>query len=312
MQKMKLIVERKWSYFHPPEQFFYCSGAKKTFEDDYRDDGYHFIEWDTAAKDLPIEKIKLLTLAPGKPQLKKAVFPEYLSELANLEHAVFDINFLKNNQAEKLPAKIRSLILSRNLSYSDLLDDLIKNKIEWDESVRLENLEALFIIADEEKEGITATISDKVFPKLKYLGFKFTNKSELDIFERFPKLTDLELSDLRDYPIFEHIEHLPLISLDITGTNNKFDLADVKNLEALEFLRLNGIRSEIDCRIFTELPELTELVVLNSKKIINIEALLDCKNLKSISFLDCGNPFKKGIADKFKAEDYQMFDIKYA
>ncbi len=312
MQKMKLITQRKQAYFHPPEQNKYCSGAKKVFEDDYEDDGYNFIEWNAQASDLPIEKIKLLALVPGKPQLKKAVFPDYVSELSSLEHIVFDISFLKNKQAEKLPASLRSLILSRNLAYLDVLKDLVKNKIEWDESVRLEKLEALLINAEEEKDEITSRISQENFPELKYLGFRFTDKSELNVFKRFSKLSDLELRDLRDYPIFEHIEHLPLISLDITGANNKFELSGIKNIETLKYLRLNGIRAEIDCQIFTDLPDLTELVILNSKKILNIEALLDCKNLVNISFLDCGNPFKKGVGDKFKERNYEMLDIKYA
>ena len=182
----------------------------------------------------------------------------------------------------------------------------------WNENVRLENLDALFIIADEEKTKITTGISAENLPSLKYLGFAFSNKDELETFGRFTALTDLEISNLRDFPIFEHIEHLPLFSLDLTGTNNKFEIAGIKKLKTLKYVRLNGVRSEIDCRLFTELPELTELVVLNSKKILNIEALLDCKNLVSISFLDCADPFKKGIAGKFDEDDYEIFDIKYA
>lgn len=312
MQKMKFITQRKWAGFQPPQQFCYCCGAKKIYEDDYQNDGYGFIEWETPAEELPIEKIKLLSLAPSKAQLKKAVFPKFISDLTNLEHVLFDLNFLENGEIKKLPASVRSIILSRSLIYPDLWEKLIEDKIEWDESVRLESLESLLIIADEEKNGITNKISQENFPKLGYLGFGFSNKDELNLFRRFSSLSDLELSHLRDYPIFEHIEHLPIFSLDIIGANNKFDLSGVKNLKTLNFLRLNGLRSEIDCRIFTEIPNLKELVVLNSKKILNIEALLECEKLASINFLDCGNPFKKGIAEKFHSRNYEILDIKYA
>lgn len=312
MKKMKSIARRKQNFFQTENEFRFCTGAKKIFDEDFKEDGYSFIEWDAQVSEIPVEKVKLLMLLPSKPQLKKASFPDFINELSSLEHIVFDINFLKNDQAEKLPATVKSLILSRNLTHADILKDLIKNKPEWNKNVRLENTEALFIIADEEKEKITTAISEENLPALKYLGFKFTAKDELDIFSRFTKLTDLELSDLRDFPVFEYIEHLPLFSLDITGTNNKFDIVNVKNLKTLNYLRLNGIRSEIDCRFFTELPELTELVVLNSKKILNVEALLECKNLVSISFLDCADPFKKGVAAKFDESAYEIFDIKYA
>lgn len=313
MAKMKLITQRKQEYFQSPENSRFCTGAKKTYDDDFKDDGYGFVEWNEAAKDFPVDKIKLLILAPNKQQLKKAVFPDFITELSALEHIVFDLNFLqKESEVAKIPSSVSSMILSRNLAHQDLLKDLLENKVEWREENKLENLKALLIIADKEKEGITAKISRENLPQLKYLGFGFSNKTELDLFERFDALTDLELSNLQDYPIFENIEHLPLASLDITGTNNKFDISGAKNLKTLKFFRLNGVRSEIDCRIFTELPDLTELVVLNSKKILNVEALLECEKLKNISFLDCGSPFKKGIGDKFKAADFEMLDIAYA
>jgi len=312
MKKMKLITARKQNFFQTEMEFRYCTGAKKAYDENYREDGYGFIEWDADISAVPVNKVKALTLLPSKAQLKKAVFPDFVFGLSNLEHFVFEINFLKNRQAEKLPASVRSMILSRSLAYADLLKDLTANPVEWDENTRLENLQALFIIADTEKEKITTRISAAQLPNLKYLGFKFTNKNEIEIFSRFTELTDLELSDLRDFPVFENIAHLPLFSLDITGTNNKFDIAGVKNLKTLQHLRLNGIRVEIDCELFTELPELTELVILNSKKILNVEALLKCKKLKSISFLDCADPFKKGVGGKFNENDYEIFDIKYA
>lgn len=312
MNKMDFITQRKQSFFQTEKEFCYCTGAKKIYGDDYREDGYGFIGWDAHVSEIPVEKVRLLMLLPSKPQLKKAALPDFIGKLSNLEHIVFDINFLKKEQVERLPPSVDSIILSRNLAYADLLKALTENKIEWNEDVRLENLGALLIIGDEEKTRITTRISAENLPSLKFLGFTFSSKDELETFRRFNALTDLELSNLRDLPIFEHIEHLPLLSLDITGANNKFDIAGAKRLKTLRHLRLNGVRSEVDCRLFAELPELTELVVLNSKKVLNVGALLDCKKLISISFLDCANPFKKEVARRFDQRAYEIFDIEYA
>ena len=309
MKKMKLITKRKWDKFQPNEKFWYCTGAKGVYEDDFKESGYNFIEWETNIKELPIEKIKLLNLVPSKPHLKKEIFPKFLSILKNLEHISFDLMFLRKEEIEKLPTSVRSVILSRDSKYADVWN---QDNIEWDENTCLENLEALLIIADEEKTKLINHISQETCPKLNYLGFRFSNKEELDVFSRFSNLTDLELSYLREYPIFEYIKHLPIFSLDITGTNNKFALAEIQSLKNLQYLRLNGVRSEIDCQIFTELPKLEEIVILNSKKILNIQALLECKNLVSVSFLDCGNPFKKGIVENFNNKNYEILDIMYA
>jgi hypothetical protein len=310
MKKMKFITSRKWSFFQPSEEFWYCCGSKKVYEEDYKEDGYNFLEWETPIGELPIERIKLLNLAPSKPHLKKAVFPKFTPDLTNLEHILFDLHFLRNGQISQIPTSVISMILSRSLGFPDLAKDLLGNKVEWDENMCLENLESLLFIADQDR--ITNKISEKHFPKLSYLGFKFSNDEELNLFKRFSKLVDLELSNLQDFPLFEYIDHLPLFSLDIVGANNKFDISKVGDLKTLNLLRLNGIRSEIDCQIFTELPELTEIVILNSKKVVNVEALLECKKLNSISFLDCGNPFKKGGSDKFADTEYEILDIKYA
>ena len=104
MKKMKLITRRKQDYFQTEEDFRFCTGAKKVYDEDYREDGYGFIEWDAEVSEIPVEKVKLLMLLPNKSQLKKAVFPDFVGKLSALEHIVFDINFLKNDQAEKLPA----------------------------------------------------------------------------------------------------------------------------------------------------------------------------------------------------------------
>lgn len=66
------------------------------------------------------------------------------------------------------------------------------------------------------------------------------------------------------------------------------------------------------CEIFTELPRLRELSLLNSKKIKNIEALLGCPGLEHLRCLDCGNPFKKGIAQKFESRGFARLDIRFA
>jgi hypothetical protein len=121
----------------------------------------------------------------------------------------------------------------------------------------------------------------------------------------------VQIEGLRDWPVFDHIKHLPLVSLDIAGTDKKFAVRGLTSLESLKFVRLNSVRAELDCALFTELPRLEEIVVLNSKNVINAKALLECPSLKSIDFLDCNNPFK-GVAQKFQEHGFEHLNIRYA
>ncbi len=311
MREISYIAERKWDFFQQPEKYCFCSGAKNECAE-LAEDGYRTIEWNSDVHGTDTEKIKLLHLAAGKSQIRKAELPPFVQSLKSLENIVLDISFLKNLEKDELPKSLRSITLTRNLRYPDILDELAENPVRWKKDIILENLSALKIIADDEKTGIIHSISKENFPVLKFLGFDVSEKAELSVFEKFSAISDIEILYLKDYDIFRRIEHLPLISLDLGGTNNKFDLSGIEKLKSLKFVRLNSVRSEIDCRIFKNLPDLKELIVLNSKKITNIEALLECSNLVSLDFLDCGNPFKKGIADKFDESAYEIFDIKYA
>ncbi len=306
---MNHITQRKWSYFHPSKKFCYCSGAKVLCQD-LEHDGYTTIPWDSSAKNLPIPNIKLLHLEPTREQLKKAILPSFVVELSKLEHAVFDLHFLNQRNVETFPKILRSLILSRNLDHDYLGNYLGALELNWPQ-VSLGKLEALLLIAYEEKEKLVESLSETMFPKLRFLGFDISQKSELNVFGRFGKLTDLEITGLRDWPVFDYMNHLPLVSLDMGGSSKKFPVRGMTKLTSLKFLRMNSIRAEINCELFTELPKLEEVVILNSKNIVNVEALLNCPRLKRIDFLDCKNPFK-GIVTKFQEHGFEHLAINYA
>lgn len=312
MREINYIIERTSTFFQQSERFRFCCGSKRECAELVEDENFTAIDWNADASDLEIEKIKLLFVEATKAQLKKAELPPFVSGLDKLENTAFDLSFLRNLKPDSLPDSLRSLTLTRNLDYEDILDELVDDPVEWNKEIILKNLEAIKLIADDEKTSVIETISKEVFPSLKFLAFDVSEESELDVFQDFSALTDVELLYIKDYDVFSKLEHLPLISLDLGGTNNKFDLSGIERIKSLKFVRLNSVRSEIDCRIFKNLPELKELIILNSKKIVNVEALLECTNLVSIEFLDCNDPFKKGIAEKFKSKNYELLDIEYA
>ena len=312
MREINYIIERTSSFFQQSEQFRFCCGSKRECAELVEDENFTVIEWNADASALEIEKIKLLFVEATKAQLKKAELPPFVENLEKLENIAFDLSFLRKVKQSSLPDSLRSLTLTRNPDYEDILDELVDDPVEWNDRIILTNLEAIKLIADDEKTGVIETVSKDVFPSLKFLAFDVSEEAELEVFGKFSALTDVELLYIKDYDVFSKLEHLPLISLDLGGTNNKFDLSGIEKLRNLKFVRLNSVRSEIDCRIFKSLPELKELVILNSKKIVNIEALLECPNLVSIEFLDCNDPFKRGIAEKFMSKKYELLDIEYA
>lgn len=132
------------------------------------------------------------------------------------------------------------------------------------------------------------------------------------MFEKFEQLSDVELNRPGDCDLFTHLGARPLVFLSLGGTKQKFDLSPIQGFKTLEMVSLNSVRAEIDCEIFTKLPRLRDLSLLTSKKIKNIEALLGCPGLEHLRCLDCGNPFKKGIAQKFESRGFERLDIRFA
>lgn len=312
MRDINYITERTSTFFQQSENFRFCCGSKRECAALAEDENFKTIDWNADVSASDIDKIKLLFVEATKAQLKKAELPPFVDGLEKLENITFDLSFLRNLKQNSLPVSLRSLTLTRNLDYPEIIDALEDDPVEWNGEIILKNLEAIKLIADDEKTGVIETISKDVFPSLKFLAFDVSEEEELEVFERFSALTDVELLYIKDYDVFSKLGHLPLVSLDLGGTNNKFDLSGIEKIKSLKFVRLNSIRSEIDCRVFKSLPELKELVILNSKKIVNIESLLECPNLVSIEFLDCNDPFKKGIAEKFMSKKYELLDIDFA
>jgi hypothetical protein len=121
----------------------------------------------------------------------------------------------------------------------------------------------------------------------------------------------LELIHLKNVDVFDHIQ-APLRALELSSTGRDFPFRKLSAVSTLAALRLKGIRAEVDCAVFATLPELVDLTVIDTSKIVNVEALLDHPRLASIRFLSCGNPFKKDGKALFKSRGFAHLDIDYS
>lgn len=146
---------------------------------------------------------------------------------------------------------------------------------------------------------------------MRYLKCKLDKKGKvLDDIKPFNNLSFLEVEHIGNNLLFDAIPD-QLKNLIIVDAGRDFQtngISQIKNLEAALF---NSIKAEIDCSVFTSLSYLKELAIWNSKKIINIEALLECECLKKISIINCGSPLKN-LLHRFNEDCYEYLDIKYS
>jgi hypothetical protein len=293
---------RSWSSFHSDETSWYCTGSKTNCRELVAD-GYTFVDWDSALSTSAAANIELLAVNPSKTQLAKRKLPEFMRTLNRLQHLVMDLPFVDG--VDGAVSAVRSLVLARNWDYPDL------NSVENPDALNaFRNLEALRIVANHEKETITSTLSKVMLPALRSLEFTVTTQAEMETLQRFRALTDLHLGNV-PRSVWSSIDHLPLVALELSGFAKDFVFAPFIALAKLRYLRINGCRSEIDCAVFADMPNLTEIDFLNCKKLRNVEALLLCKKLKRLDVLDCGRPFR-GLSDAFTEHGYSELNIAYA
>jgi hypothetical protein len=163
--------------------------------------------------------------------------------------------------------------------------------------------------------SITTPRLPRIVDPLPPLEFLLTNvtgdPAVLRQVRSLPTLRHLELIDSKNVDVFEHIR-APLRVLELSRTGRDFPIHRVSAVPTLEALRLNGVRAEIDCAVFLALPGLVELNVLNCPRIVNVEALLEHPRLAAISFLSCGNPFKKEGKALLRSRGFAHLDIDWS
>lgn len=305
--KDSIISTRKIANY-PSGKETYCIGSKeksKIFEED----GATRLSWDQEPAAGDYKKIRALRLFPTKAQAGKGKFPAYIKKLEQLSFLDIPLPYLSDLKQEDLPAGLKTLRISNTEEYTELV---AKKLPEWP-GIKLPELKALIFFT-----SFTATelpsllnISQEHFPSLEYLECRMDKKGNIlkDI-EKFTSLLHLEVEFAYKFDVISSINS-PLEALSIIGADKGFPMDKLSRLTHLQTVWLNGISDVIDCNVFTTLPDLEEVNVINSKKIENPEALLACKKLRSIMFTNCGQPFKK-IKDQFTTKQYDRLDIKYS
>lgn len=307
----KSLYEINWmKYYNFTKNNHWCIGGVK--ECNCFEEGTYRISWGKIPEDNKRQSIKQLSFMPTKSQInKKPVLPGYVKQLTNLELLDIPAPFLLNLSIDNLPSKLHTLRISFESKYNEAID--IK-KLRWPSNLFLPNLKSIIFLAKLE--------NDLIWPKLNILEEHLVNLEFLysivdkrgvaiDELNKFKKLKHLSLGSVRNFDLFDKISsNLKVFSVNSTGL--KFPVIKLKRLKELEIIRLVNVKSEIDCELFLNFPNLIELEINSSKKIKSIEALLSCKQLKSIVIVDCGNPIKKEGKRKFKENAFKRLDIDYS
>lgn len=304
------LISLKRAEYMPLGLNTYCIG-NKTECAHFEEDGATIIPWGKNPDTGDFTLIESLRLLPNQTQLKKATIPEFIKDLSNLKFLELPLPMALNIKHDSLPKQLKTLMISNN---SSNIENLKKQNVDLHfPDLNFPNLKGLWFyngFGATELPGLLC-INENNFLALEYIEC-FNNKNDTiqrDL-KNFNKISFLHISNIGNYDIFSHLSQ-SLEYLSIIGTKKEFDINQISYLKSIKCLWLNTLKMEVDCKLFTHLPNLQEINILNSKKIINIEYLTHCEQLKSIYFLDCNKPFKT-TKQLFNEDDYYRFSIKYS
>lgn len=285
---MDVFGDSRYRYVYPPtgDGIFQAGGIV--------DEGEERIPWNARTIAAP-ERVRSLHLEPSKARLRDPRLPAYVETLRNLESLGVPTPFVPLVR----DLDVRTLVVRHSHEYG-----IPSSPVSISPGVR-----GLMWVTSVHPPSLAQVIDP--LPPLEFLRTNISGNRA--VAERIGGLTTLRHLEVVDLGNREVLVRSPLRALELGGTGRDFPLGRVVGgIGTLEALRLNGVRADIDGAVLRTLPKLVELTVLNSKRFLNLDALLDCPKLASVTFVNCGNPFKKQGRARFAERGFAHLDIKFA
>ncbi|TCC99689.1 hypothetical protein [Pedobacter hiemivivus] len=239
------------------------------------------IPWGERCNDADLLSITKLYIEPTLEQIGNGLIPDFVKELDHLNFLYLQLPHFVNLKENDMSESLNHLMIGYEFGLENHMgNDLMKEK----KAIVFNQIKKLSFTGDYHDKGLNSLLSvpNMSFPSLEQLCCQVDKKGKiLEVIKSLDNLKHLELSRNHNVDVFTYIPE-SVANLGIIGTGNKFPFSNIIEKKNIETLWLNDLKSEIDCNVFKELPNLIEICFLNIDKIQNIEAIFQCKNLKSI------------------------------
>ena len=280
---------------------YVCIGKKNEIKV-YKEDGATILPWEEGV--IISKDVNALRIIPPDTQASPS-FTQDISMLFDLFFLHMPVSMFSEMPEKSLPRNIETLMLSNYNSNNFNAHGIKKIK-------DLNHLSHLIINNNPTSPDISSHFNDNDLNglDLSYLAFDFfKNGNLLKLINKNNSLKNLVVSSIGDINLFEYTP-FNLKSLSITSTGSAFNFNGIANQKEIKAINLNGVKSEIDCAVFSKMGSLNEIEVFNCKKIINSECIFENENIKKITFVNCGKPFKK--IKNINTGCYDTFNIKFS
>lgn len=280
---------------------YYCIGNRKECYH-FEEDGAIIIPW-SKSKDINLET-EILRLIPIT-KTDKTKLPNFVTKLKKLRFLQIPIPMLSRENVTLTPELEILLLINSNHN--------LQSDVKWD---GIESINSLKSIIFQNEFGSNNCIDQLTGfninnYNLDYLNFDLLkNGNLLKNIEPNNSLKTVVISNIGNFNITDYLPK-NIEEIGIITSGNKFDLNNLIHFSNLKSIFLNGVKSEVDCSIFSKMNNLTTLNIINSKNIKNTHTIIENPFLKNITFLNCGKPFR-GLINNFDSFKYETLDIKFS
>lgn len=303
-----MIITQLTEKYKHTKRFFdlentYILATQKEFKEDFEPEDFNLLKIRGAFPTKELENIHFLEVTYSKGKSWK-ILEQYLEHMTALHTLYLPTIYMKDIHMLKFPNSLKCL---RFINQSEFNAYFRENKDIFQSEKLLKNLklESLTYLGFFHSSYCNCVeeyieISPKQFPNLEYVDFRNDNQSTLlEQLRIFPSIKHLRI-DAISIPIFEHLSPLGsrLQTLTLVGLGESFSFEGIGELKSLQAIWVNSTFCHTDCSVFLEVPQIEEITLINGQFVINVEAILELPNLKSLKLLDCKTPNKKNLITK--------------
>lgn len=274
--------------------------------------------WGKKPSNKMFDNVCLLNIEPPEECLYPEDIPSFIKDFHRLKALSMPLVYGLALQNDTLPESVEHLSFINDLDQTDNLGNSKKEQVQnlLFPNIFFPNIKSLNLVTSSTASIVAdgyLNINESHFPRLEFLRCVTGYKDKFPLLENFTNLRHLWVSINKTADIFKQIKS-PIVSLNIDGTGSDFKIQEISKISSLEIVRINSCCNQIDCNEFLKLPNLKEIILLNSKEIKNIESLLEMPTLKSLDVLDCKDAFTKQQKKLFQSlsNKFERLSIDYA
>lgn len=297
MHHLTITKQMIYHYFFVPSgKEFVCAGTREDCWADIKRGGKQI------AFGKPIENATHVVLKPNLKKIQKCTHLDFLPE--TVTHLTIPIHLISLLDSEKLP-NLQNIFVTYSYKNKELQLDLAN--ITLDKKFNLHSFSFHANHKDYKNIWMDTAIDLTAYKNLEFVGlYIHDNPRDLKYLSSLTQVKYFEILSEKEDILAYIPRNAELIKLSCDEKKKNMDA--LSEFTQLQYLHINDLISEFDCKLLEKLP-LKAIELWSVYKIINPLALLSIPTLQKVEILDHRRSLKKKDIELFQNHGFVEVNI---